>query len=664
MKTLFKLLAAAVLCAVASGAMLLATPYPVQQLDAEHSAPLRVLDRHGTVLRSIPRPHGHPGRAAWVGVEQIEPAAVLTLLASEDQRFFEHAGVDPHSVGRALMLNIRSGGANYGASTLTMQLMRMLHSQGAPRTVGNKLRESALALRLERAMGKRDILEQYLNRAYFGRGAYGVEAAARRYFDKPAASLSVGEATFLMVLPRGPSFYDPFRHRERVIERRNHLFELLVAQGKLQPGQARRARQQPLQLRKVPESFEAPHFVEWVLSELPEQVKRRGGDVQTSLDLPLQTRLQQRTREHVQDLSRLGAQQAGVVVLDTHNGDVLAMVGSSDYRQSQLNIITRRRHPGSSLKPFVYAAAIEAGASGASIAYDVADVPSNYRVRMPYPAEHGPARYRQALAGSYNLAAVHVLEEVGVPDVMNRLLKAGIGPLTADPQDYGLRLALGSARVRLLDVAAGYGVFMRGGMAVPARGVHRVQHPGGASWSPTQPAAERVFSPQTAWMVSDMLADAQARRPVFGLDLPVDLPHPVAAKTGTARGFADTVMVMASEQWTVAAWTGRFDGGPTKGLSGMRGAGPLARSALLEVSAGRPWTLPAAPDGIVRAEVCSLSGKRPGPSCDHRTVEHFHTGHVPGDTCDWHRSHNGMVTVQYPRELHGWLRRHGERSGT
>jgi penicillin-binding protein 1C len=321
--------------------------------------------------------------------------------------------------------------------------------------------------------------------------------------------------------------------------------------------------------------------------------------------------------------------QAGVVVIEPATGAVRAMVGSAGYDgpSGQVNITTALRHPGSALKPFVYAAAIDAGDSPASLARDFVGAVPGYHPRRPM-REQGPIRYREALGGSLNLAAVDVLDRVGVPVVLERLREAELGPLAGTAPEYGLDLALGSARVRLVDLAAGYGFLVDGGQAVPARFVEGELGP---------PA--RLFSPQASWLVMDMLADADVRRARFGAELPLDLPFPVAAKTGTSSGFADTVAVGATREAVAAAWVGAFDGSGTRGTLAMWTAAPLVRAALLAVrdldGAGRPLTLPGPPDGIVSYDVCRVTGLLPGPRCPHKH-ERFVAGHQPTAACAGH----------------------------
>ena len=632
--------------------------FPVEELSPDRGGPLTLTDRDGRVLRTVAAEEGRPGREQWVSLDAIPSHALLVVLASEDARFFDHHGVDPQGVARAVLLNVKERRIGYGGSTITMQLVRMLRHDGAPRTLGRKLSEAVLAMRLERAVDKHEILEQYLNRAFYGNGAYGIEAAARAYFDKPAAALSVGEATLLAVIPRAPSRYEPIHHLDEALARRDHVFSLLIDKGLMTEEEVARARAQTTtpSLRAVP--FVAPHFVDWVLPQLPDEVRRRGGVVVTSLDLALQERLERRLVEHVAEWRRRGLDQAGLVVLDSRTGEVLALVGSTGFGDldGQVNIVTRLRHPGSALKPFVYALAIEHGDSPASIAYDVKDVPSAYRVLKTTQPEHGPVRYREALAGSYNLAAVHVLEKVGVERMISRLEAAGLD-VDGGPSELGLRLALGSAKVRLVELASAYGFLVREGKVTRARPIREVRYADGSSWRPERPPERRLFSPQTAWLVMDMLADPEARRPGFGQELPLDLPFRVAAKTGTSRGFADTVAVAATREVTVAAWAGTFSGRPTQGLVAMQAAAPLARAGLLAYANGRSLTLPARPRGLVDAEVCPLSGLRPGPVCPHRKREAFLDGHVPHATCAWHRQVAGRVIVDLPPELSAWVDR-------
>jgi penicillin-binding protein 1C len=429
------------------------------------------------------------------------------------------------------------------------------------------------------------------------------------------------------------------------------VLALLVQRGLVSGSAARAARATELAVWRHDPPEAAPHFTRWALAQLPADVRRAGGTVHTTLDLQLQRILERRVADRVDELRHLGLEQAGVVVLDTATTDIRAMVGSTSWTQAQMNLTTRRRHPGSALKPFIYATAIEHGASPTSIAWDTRDTSDDYFA--PSGAEHGPVRYREALASSYNFAAVSVLEQVGLPRVMTALRTAGVAPLPGTPRDYGLRLALGAAKVRLLDLTAGYGFTVKGGTVGTPRAITSVDRSDGSRWLPPHPLDRRVFSPQTSWLVMDMLSDPEARRRGFGMELPFDLPFRVAAKTGTARGFSDTWAVGATREVIAGAWAGTLDGTTTQGIVGMDAAAPLVRDALLAFADGKPLTLPQRPDAIEPVEVCAISGMAPGPHCPH-VHDYAVTGRAPTTPCTWH---DDTGRLHYPDKAKHWLAR-------
>ncbi|MBP9084656.1 MAG: transglycosylase domain-containing protein, partial [Kofleriaceae bacterium] len=579
--------------------------------------PLRIVDRHGELIAELPAdgPTG-PASAHWTKLGDIPPIAIAAVIQSEDQNFWSHHGVDPAGIARAAYLNLRSQRAAYGGSTLTQQLARLLLSQGQRRSLWTKSKEALMALRLEHGFDKRTILENWFGRAYFGNGAYGYGDAAMAYFGRPATALTTGEAVLLAVLPRSPSGYDLTKHLDRAIARRDYVLHMLVQRGVLSPADAAAAQAQIMTLATPAPLTQALHFARWVAHELPANIRRRGGTVHTTLDLGLQRILEARMADHVAELRGRNLQQAAAVVLESSTGSVLAMVGTGhlDGPGNAINMALRRRHPGSALKPFVYAAAIERGESPVSIAWDVRDTDANYFAPTG-GAEHGPTRYRQALASSFNFAAIDVIGDVGIGTVMTLLRRAGVTTDQADgsDHDYGLRLALGSAKVRLLDLASGYGFLVNQGAVIAPHAITRVEvtsprrndatgaapHGSAGTWAPPRNPTTQLVSPATAWLTMDMLADPEARRPGFGQELPFDLPFRVAAKTGTARGFADTWAVAATREVTVAAWAGSIDGSPMRGVVGMEGAAPIVRDALFAIATRRTLTLPPRPATIV-----------------------------------------------------------------
>jgi penicillin-binding protein 1C len=631
---------------------------PRERLEPRNAASLTVLDAQGNVLRQDATAAG--GRETWVPLEAIAPDVRDATIASEDRRFWKHAGVDPVGVLRAGWLDVIRGRAAFGGSTLTMQLARLIDSH--PRTLRGKIRETVVAGRIERVLSKREILEQYLNRVYYGNGAWGVQAAARFYFGKPASALSLGEAAFLVVLPRGPEAYDPFRHLDAAIARRRHILGLMQEAGTITAAARDVAERTPLVFRREHPELRAAHFVEHVLAQL-RPGERAGATIETTLDGPLQQRLEVAVRDHLESVGGRGISQAGVVVIRNSDGAVLAMVGSRDYFDARhagaVNVTTIRRRPGSTLKPFVYGLALEAGDSPATLAYDVV-LPGE--TRETYTAEvkqHGAARYRESLAGSYNLAAVHTLARVGAPSLVGRLRRAGLTTLDRPEDSYPLSLAIGEAEFRVIEYAGAFAAFGNGGRAVAPRPIVRVRAPGGAARELGVPEPVRVFSPEIAYLVFDILSDPDARRPMFGSSAPVILDFPVALKTGTTRAYTDDLAFGTTAEYTVGAWGGNFDGSPTAGVMAMQGAAPLVRAAFVSLAArfGAP-TAPARPPTLERGEVCALTGLLPGPDCPHKR-ELFAAGTRPHQVCTWHRRVCGRREVKYPPELEGWARVHG-----
>jgi penicillin-binding protein 1C len=634
-----------------------AKPFPKELFDRRGASSLTVIDASGTILRQTATASG--GRETWVPLDRISNHLVDATLAAEDRRFWDHRGVDPIGLLRAAWLDLKGLRIAYGGSTLTMQLVRVLDPQPGRRGFYDKVRQAILAARLEQALGKRAILEQYLNRVYYGNGAWGAEAAAKLYFGKPAAALSLGEAAFLAVLPRGPRLYDPYKHPAVAEKRRSHVLELMQKAGRVEDEDRSLAERTPLAILREHPDFRAPHFVDYVRGELTEE-ERQGAEVVTTLDAALQERIEIALAEHMGTIGR-NVGQAAVVALRNRDGAILAMVGSRGYfdadHDGAANAATIRRRPGSTLKPFVYGIALERGDTAATLSYDIvlsADRRESYAADVK---QHGPARYREALAGSYNLSAVHTLQSVGVPALLARLRQAGLATLDKEDRSYGPGLAVGEAEVRLLDLAAAYAAFGNEGRTIAPFAIESIALPGQIARARPSRSGARIFSPEIAYLVFDMLQDPDARRPVFGSSVPMQLAFPVALKTGTTRAYTDNLAFGVTREYTVAAWAGNFDGSPTDHVMAMRGAAPLVRAAYVALAArfGSP-TAPARPSSIVSAEVCPTSGLLPGPACPTHKREQFVAGTVPADTCDWHRKIDGHVETLYPKAVAGWYR--------
>ena len=580
---------------------------------------VQVLDRHGRALRTA---HPEDLYSLPVSLERVSPWAVLATLAAEDKRFFSHPGVDLRAAGRALVQNARAGRAVSGASTITQQLSRALEPR--PRTVAGKLAEAWRALRLERRASKAEILEAYLNRAPYGRGARGIEAAARSWLGVPAADLTLGQAALLAGLPKCPAACDPVKRPRAAERRRRVVLGRLRAWGWIGEAEHASALAERLPLAERAREDLAPHFARRALG--------RGAAGRAALDAELQRELEGLAASHVAALAGHHVTNAAVVALDNADGSVLAWVGSADFRDErangQVDGVTARRQPGSALKPFAYGLAFERGKSPSDFVEDAPTwakggfAPRNYDESF-----HGRVTLREALACSYNAPAVRVAEELGVADLLAALRSFGFGSLDQPAERYGAGLVLGNGEVTLRELAGAYAALARGGVRLPVR----------ESLSDPRGPASRVMSRESAYLVTHSLSDNAARAEAFGHDSALRLPFPFAAKTGTTKDYKDNWAAGYTPGWTVAVWVGNFDGSPMRRVTGATGAAPLLRDAALAMErryGARPFPVPA---GIREAQICPESGLLAESACPGAVREVFRRDRVPGRSCPLHR---------------------------
>ncbi|HEV2670009.1 MAG TPA: penicillin-binding protein 1C [Gemmatimonadales bacterium] len=639
--------------AVAGGAVALgvwvAWPVPRDLTAPPHVTSFTLLDRNGLALRSTRAADGSQQR--WLTLGEIDADVLAAFIASEDHRFYEHHGVDLRALGRAIAQNVRARRVHSGASTITMQLARLLRPSG--RTWRGKLFQALWALRLERHLSKQEILEQYLNRVPLGQGSIGVEAAAALYFNASATRLSLGQAALLAGLASAPSADNPFVAPERARARRALVLGRVARYGYASEDALDRARHEPVMPQRSTVPFLAPHFTSRVLQWLDDSPQ---GAWRTSLDLPLQTALEGEVRHTVYGLADWGVREAALVVLRNSTGEVLAWVGSPDFwadSAGQVDMVVSLRQPGSALKPFLYGLAFDRGFTPASV---LPDVPRAYATTTgPYQPRnydrrfHGPVRAREALASSYNVPAVALADRLGAGSVLGVLHTAGFASLTHSAEYYGLGLALGNGDVTLLELANAYRGLAAGGLWNPIQ--WRAVAPGERSIE-----NRRFMSAGSAALVLDILADPVARIPGFGIDTPFDFPFPAAVKTGTSHHFTDNWAVGVTGEFTVAVWVGNFDGQPMRGVSGVTGAGPLLHRAMLVTARYyEPGALQSPTStGAVRVRVCALSGLRATQDCP-GVDEWFSPGTEPSAVCDWHRGGE----VVWPDAYEEWADQNG-----
>lgn len=610
-----------------------------------------VTDRDGRVLREARA--GDGTRARWVPLAEMGPNAIAAMIAAEDRRFYSHHGVDPWAIVRATFDDVRHLRVVSGASTLTMQLARTVRPHR--KTLFGKLEEAALAIRIERSLCKERILEEYMNRVAFGPNLRGIGAAARAYLDKEPKELSIAEAAMLAGLVRGPALYAPDRAPERAKKRRGTVLARMLDLQEITVDQKTRADGEPLSVVAASPAFGAPHFTAGLLDGSlralqPSLAWTKAARIDTTLDGSLQRTTEAAVRVALDRVAEKNVTAASVVVIDNATGDVLAWVGSPDVfdaaRLGANDGVVALRQPGSALKPFLYALAMERdGFSPATVLPDVelqlpgadgsAWIPRNYD-----GAFHGPVRLRDALGSSLNVPAAWTAEHVGVGAFLDRLRLLGFDSLKEKPEFYGPALALGDGEVKLVSLANAYATLARGGLAKPLRLVRAVD---GAAF---QPAAEvRVMPAHVAALITDVLRDRNARLSAFGDITALDFPFDVAAKTGTSKGYRDNWAVGYSSEITVGVWVGNFDGAPMHDVSGIAGAGPIFQAvmdAAMRTRTAKSLALSGAQvsiDGVdlERVEVCSLSGHRAGASCNHKVHEWMTTAAADAlPTCEMH----------------------------
>jgi penicillin-binding protein 1C len=631
----------------------------------------RILDANGDLLYEILDPNA--GRRTYVPLANISPYMVAATLATEDKDFYTHPGFDVGAIFRAFTQNYTSGEVVSGASTITQQLARILlfsPEEATEQSYLRKVREAILAAEITRRYSKDEILELYFNEIYFGNLAYGIEAAAQTYYGTTASQLTLAQASFLGGLPQSPSVYDVYTNRDIVLARQQAVLSLMV-QLSAEDGciyvststqrlcvsvdEAAAAGLETLDysFRSPDVQIRYPHWVHYIRALLeekydPQTIYRSGFTVYTTLDPDLQDLAQETVSSHVAELSDLNVGSGALVAIRPSDGYILAMVGSADFYNEgidgQVNLAISPRQPGSSIKPLTYVAAFEKGWTASTLIWDVESefppsgnpsdprppyIPENYDERY-----HGPVSLRAALANSFNVPAVKALDFVGVydnPDTPEEeglvafAHRMGITDLNRDV--YGLALTLGGGEVKLLDLTNAYAIFANQGRRVTPVAIERiVDHLGNVVYEAPQPTGEQVIRVEHAYLISSILSDNEARRPMFGANSALNLPFQVAAKTGTTDDFRDNWTLGYTPDLAVGVWVGNPDNAEMEGTSGLTGAAPIwaefMQAAINQLTGGNPATF-TRPDGIVEKVVCAVSGAEPSQYCDEHKREIF-----------------------------------------
>jgi penicillin-binding protein 1C len=558
-----------------------------------------LLDRHGIPLSEL-RVDPKVRRLDWVPLAEISPAMAATLIAAEDKRFYDHAGVDWSGLASAAWDSVwrtLDGRRPRGGSTITMQLAAFLDPALAPggnaRTLGQKWDQAQAARALERAWTKPQILEAYVNLASYRGEVTGLGAAARGLFGKSPAGIDAREAAILVALLRNPNA------PAATVARAACAIAALASEA-IPCEEVRATTMVTLAgaYRMAPRWSDAPHVAAKLL-------KHPGQRVTTTLDADLQRFAAATLRGHLAELSERGVGDAAVVVLDNASGDVLAYVGSAGALSSapQVDGAAALRQPGSTLKPFLYALALDSRLLTAASLVDDSPVSIATARGMYVPQNydrdfHGLVSVRTALASSLNVPAVRTLELVGLDRFHDALKRLGLDTLTRDDEFYGAALALGDADVTLLSLTNAYRALANGGAAGATRFVPETR----AATSP-ETQLHRVFGAAASYIIADILSDRGARALSFGLENPLATRVWSAAKTGTSKDMRDNWCVGFTSRYTVGVWVGNFSGAPMRDVSGVTGAAPIWRDVVHRLHASDPSVHPEAPSGVSRVSV-------------------------------------------------------------
>ncbi len=684
---------------------------PQEFIDRPPEQSMRFEDREGHLLREVRSDSGALSQRA--AISTLPPILPKALVAIEDRRFFLHPGVDPLAVLRATLQAIAHGRIISGASTLTMQLARTLRPH--KRNFWGKCQEMALALRIEASVSKNRILEEYLNRVDFGPNLRGITAAAQGYFGKPVSALSLGEGALLVGLPQGPSVYALDRHPERALARRDRVLRRLAETSQATQTDIELALAEPLHIEKRRPAFGAPHFVaalvQGSLSEYQLGLDRawiKGTSrIRTTIDPDLQRATETALSTTMAALRANHVTAAAAILIDNATGDVLAYVGSPDFydqqHQGQVDGVRARRQPGSTLKPFVYAAAFEElGYTAATVLPDlelhIRTEVGEYSPRNFDEKFRGPVRLREALGNSLNIPAVYTATQLSAPTLLRILHGFGFDSLNQRPEFYGPALALGDGEVALVELVRAYSTLARGGIALPVRfvvqaDIERRDRDGiRIETRKIEPGSEvRVMSQQTSDVITDILKDKTARAATFGMQSSLQFEFDVAAKTGTSKGFRDNWVVGYSRQFSVGVWVGNFDGSSMRQVGGITGAAPIFHAILDAAMSSKSGAgLPVSNGeydnkgnggrtGLRRVEICPISGQAIGQDCPHGITE-FVPESLTLPTCQWHQTltldrRNGLLagsdcpsihTVSksfeiFPSEYLAWAKTTGHR---
>ena len=629
---------------------LIFVPLPLAKLNAPQA--FRFYDRHDELLQTIISDDGFFRLS--VTMNELPQLYLDTFLLQEDQYFYQHPGINPLAIARAAVANAVSGRVVSGASTITMQLARMLERRD--RTILAKIIEMFRALQLEIKFSKPEILEYYLSIAPYGGNLEGVNAATYAYWGKPAKLLSPAQIALLVVLPKSPNGFRPDRHPQAALQKRNVLLDKMYLAGLIDQRTYHRSIDEPVPKQRLSFPARIPHLAWYLKSKYPLLT-----DFYTTLDLNIQIRAQRIVKQYITGLYDKGIHNAAVVILDTNSRELRAMVGSADYfdkeHEGANNGAVALRSPGSTLKPFLYALAMDQGLiAEKTMLPDIPITVAGYSPQNYSKTFRGQVQVREALVDSLNVVAVRLSQQLGIKKLYNLLAQGGISSLAHPAEYYGLPLILGGVEVSLLELTNLYAALANYGEYQPYQLIR--------DSNDREPSGIQLLGPEASWLVTDMMTDVE--RPDFPdiWQYSKTLPT-VAWKTGTSYGHQDAWSIGFHPEYTVGVWVGNFDGSPATELSGGSAAGPLFFD-LFQSIVKDPTRWFSKPVGVEQRFVCGLCGLPGNTYCPNTTKELYIPsieGPVTNDTCRVIQkikiAESEQLVQVWPAELAAFFHRHG-----
>lgn len=604
-------------------------------------ASVKVFDREGRFVGRI-----MPETRYWTPIERIPLFLQNALVAVEDARFYEHAGIDVKGIARAMVRNVVKGRLAEGGSTITQQLIKNKFLS-AEKTIDRKLKEGMMAVEFEQKYTKQQILEMYFNEIYYGNGAWGIAQASRLYFDKNPETLTDAEAALLAGIPKNPGRYNPRGEAAKVMGRRDVVLQRMVATSKLTAKQLKKLRAQRVTFIQP---NQAPYYLALIKNRLMESYGRgileTGGiEVTAALDLTLQNQAEKVLAEGVKRVSP--ELQGALLSMDTASGDLLAIAGGVDFSKSEYNrALFAKRQPGSSIKPLIYATAVEKGITAASHWNDEPKTWSSGSNATWTPQNYGKEQYgtlslRQALAHSNNIIAVKLLETVGVGDFTAFANRIGL-PLHGSD----LSLALGTEEVTLQELVQAYSPLANGGQRTAARSIIRIFDRRINSVTDFPPAVTPAIPADVAFITTSMLQDVLSYGTAKGLKK-FSLERPAAGKTGTTDDYRDAWFIGYTPQIVTGVWVGHDMPRPgSRGFTGGAVAAPIWERFMRTALASRPVADFPQPENVIRVIIDPETGETANTGCSQKMAEFFTKSTVPASNCHLH----GGEPLQPPLE--------------